>query len=88
MPVLPLVGSMMTEPGLSTPLSSRYSIIAMPSRSLTEASGLKNSSLPMISALTFSALASLREPHQRRRADGLQQIVIDAAAEVRAVRMT
>ena len=57
MPVLPLVGSMMTEPCLSTPLSSRYSIIAMPSRSLTEASGLKNSSLPMISALTFSALA-------------------------------
>ena len=44
MPVLPLVGSMMTEPGFSWPLASASSIMALAMRSLTEPAGLKYSS--------------------------------------------
>ena len=45
MPVLPLVGSMMTVSFLRMPRFSASSIIAMPMRSLTLPSGLKNSHL-------------------------------------------
>ncbi len=55
MPVLPLVGSMITEPGLSTPCASIASIIEAPMRSLTLASGLKNSSLARTSPFGFSS---------------------------------
>ena len=43
-PVLPLVGSMITEPSFSKPFSSASSIIAFAIRSLTEPAGLKYSS--------------------------------------------
>ena len=45
MPVLPEVGSMITEPGLSLPLASASSIMALATRSFTEPAGLKYSSL-------------------------------------------
>src|SRR5688572_9638470 len=45
MPVLPLVGSMMTVSLSMRPARSTSSIIATPMRSLTDASGLKNSHL-------------------------------------------
>ena len=45
MPVLPEVGSMMTEPGPSRPRASASSIMALAMRSLTEPAGLKPSSL-------------------------------------------
>ena len=52
MPVLPEVGSTRTErPGSIVPSASAASIMETPIRSFTEASGLKNSSLPTISAL-------------------------------------
>ncbi len=51
MPVLPEVGSISTPPGFSAPEASSASIIATPMRSLTLASGLKNSSLARIVAL-------------------------------------
>ncbi len=45
-PVLPEVGSTMTEtPGLSRPSASIAATMAAPMRSLTEWAGLKNSSL-------------------------------------------
>ncbi len=51
MPVLPLVGSTITErPGSIRPSASAASIIATPIRSLTEPPGLNHSSLPTISA--------------------------------------
>ena len=51
MPVLPEVGSTSTErPGSIVPSASAASIMETPIRSLTEARGLKNSSLPTISA--------------------------------------
>ena len=43
MPVLPEVASTTVCPGLSAPLCSASSMMAMASRSLTEAAGLKNS---------------------------------------------
>ena len=46
--MLPLVGSMMTVSLLSRPLRSAASIMAMPMRSLTLPSGLKNSHLRRI----------------------------------------
>ena len=52
MPVLPLVGSMMTVSFLSMPRFSASSIIAMPMRSLTLPSGLKNSHLSRMVAST------------------------------------
>ncbi len=45
MPVLPEVGSMTTEPGLSTPRSSASSIMARAMRSLMLPPGLARSSL-------------------------------------------
>ena len=50
MPVLPLVGSMMTVSGLILPALKPASISATPMRSLTLESGLKNSSLSSTSA--------------------------------------
>ena len=44
MPVLPLVGSTITEPGAILPSASAASIIATPMRSLTEPPGLRYSS--------------------------------------------
>ncbi len=51
MPVLPLVGSISTAPAAILPASSRSSIMATPIRSLTEPTGLKNSSLASTRAL-------------------------------------
>ena len=45
MPVLPEVGSMITEPGFSRPFCSASSIIALAMRSFTDPAGLKYSSL-------------------------------------------
>ena len=45
MPVLPLVGSMMTEPSFKAPLASAASSMALAMRSLTEPAGLRYSSL-------------------------------------------
>ena len=50
MPVLPEVGSMMTEPGFSSPLASASSTMALAMRSLTLPAGLKYSSLARILA--------------------------------------
>ena len=50
MPVLPLVGSMMTEPGFKRPLASASSIMALAMRSFTLPAGLKYSSLATILA--------------------------------------
>jgi hypothetical protein len=49
-PVLPLVGSMMTEPGLRRPFRSASSIMARPMRSFTLDQGLKDSTLARIVA--------------------------------------
>jgi hypothetical protein len=46
MPVLPLVASTTTPPGLSSPRRSAPSMIASPIRSLTEPPGLRFSALP------------------------------------------
>ena len=62
MPVLPLVGSTMVEPGLRMPWASRLSIKETPIRSLTEEIGLKNSSLARTSPLGFRALVRLGSP--------------------------
>ena len=59
MPVLPEVGSTRMDSGFSLPLASSASIMATPIRSFTEAIGLKNSILPMMSASTPCARASL-----------------------------
>jgi len=53
MPVLPLVGSIRTVSGPICPACSSASIMATPIRSLTEAIGLKNSSLA--STVAFGA---------------------------------
>jgi len=50
MPVLPLVGSMITVSLVILPSASAASIIATPIRSLTDHSGLKFSSLATTSA--------------------------------------
>ena len=55
MPVLPEVGSMMTEPGPSRPRASASSIMALAMRSLTLPAGLKYSSLARILACRPSA---------------------------------
>jgi len=70
MPVLPEVGSMMVAPGRRRPAASRASIIATPIRSLTLAAGLKNSSLPQISAASPSSACSLD-----RRTSGVEPMV-------------
>ena len=48
MPVLPEVGSMMTEFSFSRPFSSASSIMALAMRSFTEPAGLKYSSFARI----------------------------------------
>ena len=45
MPVLPEVGSMMTEPGFRSPFASASSIMAFATRSLTLPAGFRYSSL-------------------------------------------
>ena len=57
MPVLPEVGSIsVVLPGAMRPSASMASIIATPMRSLTEAIGLKNSSLAIsLATMPFSA---------------------------------
>ena len=56
MPVLPEVGSISTVlPGVMRPSASSASIIGTPMRSLTDDSGLKNSSLSRMSALVLAA---------------------------------
>jgi len=59
MPVFPLVGSTMVEPGLRTPWASRLSIRLTPIRSFTDEIGLKNSSLARTVPLGFSARVRL-----------------------------
>ncbi|MNY72248.1 hypothetical protein D3C86_2107580 [compost metagenome] len=60
MPVLPEVGSTsVVLPGVILPWASSASIMATPMRSLTEAMGLKNSSLARRLAFTPFSLASL-----------------------------
>ena len=56
-PVLPEVGSTITVSGPIRPSRSAAAIIAAPMRSLTEASGLKNSSLAAISATQPASVA-------------------------------
>jgi hypothetical protein len=59
MPVLPDVGSIRIPPGFSLPDASSASIMETPMRSLTLASGLKNSSLARMAALALRLFASL-----------------------------
>src|SRR4051794_8217667 len=74
-PVLPLVGSTITErPGLTSPASSAASIIATPIRSLTEPPGLKYSSF----AQTWAAV-SLPSPSLCRATSGVPPTTADAS---------
>jgi hypothetical protein len=57
MPVLPEVGSMMTEPGFSLPVASASSIIFLAMRSLTEPAGLKYSSFARMVAFRSSCFS-------------------------------
>ena len=57
MPVLPEVGSMITEPGFSLPLASASSIMALAIRSFTLPAGLKYSSLARTLASSFSSFS-------------------------------
>ena len=78
MPVLPEVGSTSTVlPGDCPRL--RASIMATPIRSLTEASGLKNSSLATNSAWTLLG-GDAGQAHQGRLADGFGDEIVDLAA--------
>ena len=61
MPVLPEVGSIMTEPGFKRPFASASSIMALAMRSFTLPAGLKYSSFASSFALRpcfFSMLVS------------------------------
>ena len=69
--------------GLDAALASSVSIIATPMRSLTDDSGLKNSSFSRMSALHLGGGGDLRQPHQRRMSDGLGNAIINAAASPR-----
>ena len=53
MPVLPEVGSIMTELGFSRPRASPSSIMALAMRSFTEPAGLKYSSLARMRAFSL-----------------------------------
>ena len=53
-PVFPLVGSIMTEPGFNFPLFSASSIILRAIRSFTEPAGFKYSSFATILAFKFN----------------------------------
>src|SRR6478672_4898989 len=75
-PVLPLVGSTITErPGLISPSSSAASIIATPIRSLTEPPGLKYSSFAQTSAPSPS-------PSPRSATIGVSPTVAEASAAI------
>ena len=76
MPVLPLVGSMITVSSLILPSRSAASIIARPMRSLTLHSGFKFSSLA--GDRGHAALGDAAQLHQRRVADALGDVVVDA----------
>ena len=77
MPVLPEVGSTITElPRSISPASSAASIIATPIRSLTEPPGLKYSSL----ATTSPPSPSPRRP---RRTIGVLPTVAEASSPMR-----
>ena len=71
MPVLPEVGSMMTEPGFSRPVASASSIMALAMRSLTEPAGLKYSSLARILAFRPCSFFNVGQLQQRSVADQL-----------------
>ena len=68
MPVLPLVGSMMTVSVLILPSRSAASIMATPMRSLTDHSGLKFSSLA-------TTVASQPSATRRSRTSGVLPMV-------------
>ena len=80
-PVLPEVGSTITVPGRIWPALSAASIIARPMRSLTEESGLKNSHLPSDRRGRRPRPRAV-QAHERRRADRLEDAVVDPAAEL------
>ena len=72
MPVLPLVGSTITDlPLVSSPLASAAPIIAAPIRSLTDPPGLKYSSLPQ-------TCASRPSPIRASQTSGVPPTVADA----------
>ena len=74
-PVLPLVGSMMVPPGLSSPSRSAASIIGRPMRSLTEPPGLSISSLARMSGWRSAGPRSRvtrDEADERRLADEVE----------------
>ena len=76
MPVLPLVGSTITVlPGAIMPSRSAASIIARPMRSLTLASGFWLSSFATTCGVDAARHAV--EPHERRVADQLGDVVCD-----------
>ena len=79
MPVLPEVGSMMTEPGFSRPLASASSIMALAMRSFTEPAGLKYSSLARMLRLQAVGLFDVGQLQQRGVADQLVSGCIDFA---------
>lgn len=67
-PVLPLVASTITPPGLSVPAASCASIIGRPMRSFTLPPGLKKSALPNTGVRMPFAM-------RERRMSGVQPIV-------------
>jgi hypothetical protein len=77
MPVLPEVGSISSPPGARRPLFSAASIMARPMRSLTDDSGLKNSSL----ASTVASLLIMR----RMRTSGVLPMVWVMSSKIRAM---
>ncbi len=79
MPVLPLVGSMMTVSFVILPSRSAALIMATPMRSLTDHSGLKFSSLPTTVAL--ASPTTRRKLIERRVADALRDVVVNLAAK-------
>ncbi len=71
MPVLPLVGSTRVDlPGVMMPWASKASIMPTPMRSFTLDSGLKNSSLSRMSALTPASFG-----RRRSRTSGVSPMV-------------
>ena len=78
MPVLPLVGSMMTVSLVSVPLFSASSIIAMPMRSFTLESGLKNSHLS-------STVASMPSVTLLSRTNGVRPTVSTMSLNILAI---
>src|ERR1043166_555399 len=69
-PVLPLVPSTTVPPGLSSPVASAASMMAIPIRSFTDPPGLTYSALPTPGAATP---APAPERDQRGPADGLER---------------